>query len=104
MSIAFMPKDSDAWTSSPRLPDMPMQLYATECAAQVSTLACSILRRPLWSVLSVRLSCHMLFLYICKSTRGVPPLPPTLAYPKALNILVSFLCSSCSEQCSIQVI
>ena len=24
---------------------MPMQIYATECAAQVSTLACSILRR-----------------------------------------------------------
>ena len=36
--------------------------------------------------------------------RGAPPLPPTLAYPKALNILVSFLYSSCSEQCSIQVI
>ena len=35
------------WTSVPNVPDMPMQIYATECAAQVATLACSILRRTL---------------------------------------------------------
>ena len=72
MSIEFMHKDLDEWISGQRLRDMPMQLYATECAAQVSTLACSILRRTPWcAALSVGLSCHLLFLYIVnKYKRG----------------------------------
>ena len=35
----YIPTCIPSWISGPRLRDMPMQLYATECAAQVSTLA-----------------------------------------------------------------
>ena len=33
----YIPTCIPSWISGPRLRDMPMQLYATECAAQVST-------------------------------------------------------------------
>ena len=68
----------DFRTQAPR----PMQLYATECAAQVSTLACSILRRTPWcAALSVGFSCHLLFLYIVNKYKRGCASAVDLAYP-----------------------
>ena len=56
---------------------MPMQIYATECAAQVSTLACSILRRtPVVRPAVIELA-DLGQRSLSKIYLGGPPLPPT---------------------------